>query len=477
MSNFLAIATVTATLKDLLQTTAVKDVTDHEVAVLTVRPDIAKNEAQDAKATINIYLYQVTPNAAWRNADVATRRADGTLLQRPLAALDLHYMISFYGAENEFVTQRLLGSAVRTLQAEPQLSRERIRVVANGQPILQDSNLADQVELVKFSPLHLSLEELSKIWSVFYQIPYVLSVAYQGTVVLIESDDTPQNALPVQVRNVYAVPFNQPIIEQITVKPDGNSAIIPNRPITVDKTLLIQGKRLQGGAGTLVQIGGVEVAPDSKNVSDTQIALPLNTPITLPDGTQIPLTNKLRAGAQGLQVIQRRQMGEDKDNDQQNWHRGVESNVAAFVLRPTLTNTPKTNVAGEITVTLTPVVSRKQRVVLLLNEFPAQPVKPTALPPRSRTYSFDADPRVQTWKDQTGTVVTEPGKFSGEDTTDTIKFSIPGIVPGPATYLIRVQVDGAESLLDVDPNKKLSDGTNKDNPFFNTYIGTPKVTI
>jgi len=40
-----------------------------------------------------------------------------------------------------------------------------------------------------------------------------------------------------------------------------------------------------------------------------------------------------------------------------------------------------------------------------------------------------------------------------------------------------VQVDGAESLLDVDPNKKLSDGTNKDNPFFNTYIGTPKVTI
>src|SRR2546421_3339377 len=154
MSNFLAIATVTATLKDLLQTTAVKDVTDHEVAVLTVRPDIAKNEAQDAKATINIYLYQVTPNAAWRNADVATRRADGTVLQRPMAALDLHYMISFYGNENELEPQRLLGSVVRTLQAQPFLTREQIRqTILNNAGFLGGSNLAEQVELVKFSPL------------------------------------------------------------------------------------------------------------------------------------------------------------------------------------------------------------------------------------------------------------------------------------------------------------------------------------
>src|SRR5205085_8416254 len=123
-----------------------------------------------------------------------------------------------YGAENQFVTQRLLGSAVRTLHAEPQLSREKIRRTIIAQPILNDSTLADQFELVKFTPLHLSLEELAKIWSVFYQIPYVLSVAYQGTVVLIESDDTPASILPVRERNVYAVPFNQPIIEEIRAK-------------------------------------------------------------------------------------------------------------------------------------------------------------------------------------------------------------------------------------------------------------------
>src|SRR6266702_8659206 len=205
MSNFLAIATVTATMKDLLETAAAKDVTDHEVVVLTLRPDLAKNEAQDAKATINIYLYQVTPNAAWRNADLPTRRADGTVLQRPQVALDLHYMISFYGDESQLISQRMLGSVVRTFHAQPFLTRDRIRNPIGGAtfPFLATSNLADEVELVKFSPLHLSLEELSKIWSVFFQIPYTLSVAYQGTVVLIESDDIPQSALPVRDRKIY----------------------------------------------------------------------------------------------------------------------------------------------------------------------------------------------------------------------------------------------------------------------------------
>ena len=485
MSNFLAIATVTAALKELLYSNALKDVDGADV--LTMQPDNAA-KAAGGQPRINLYLYQVTPNAAWRNADLLTRRADGTLYQRPLAALDLHYMISFYGDENELVAHRLLGSVVRTLHAEPQLTRERIRTTIDNPSFSsflnapgKESNLADQVELVKFSPLHLSLEEFAKIWSVMYQIPYVLSVAYQGTVVLIEGDGIPQSPLPVQVRKVFAVPFNHPAIEQIAVKPDGNGAVDPNGPITTDKTMLIQGKRLQGGAGTLVQIAGIEVVPDAKNVSDTQITLPLNTPITLPDGTQTPLTNKLRAGVQGLQVVQRTQMGMDKDNDQPNWHRGVESNIAAFVLRPKFTNAPDTSVAGEVTVTLTPVVSRKQRVVLLLNELSTRPPQSPALPPRSRTYSFDADPKAQTWKDQSGAVVTDPAKFSGDDTADTIKFSIPGVVPGPSIYLIRVQVDGAESALDVDTRRLIDDPANKGkkipNPFFNMYAGTPRVTI
>src|SRR5205085_262257 len=120
-----------------------------------------------------------------------TRRSNGSVSNRPLAALDLHYMISFYGNEDELVPQLLLGSIVRTLHIQPFLTRERIRatISSGNSSLLTSSNLAEQVELVKFSPLHFSLEELSRIWSVFFQIPYTLSVAYQGSVILIEGDE------------------------------------------------------------------------------------------------------------------------------------------------------------------------------------------------------------------------------------------------------------------------------------------------
>jgi hypothetical protein len=44
------------------------------------------------------------------------------------------------------------------------------------------------------------LEEQSKLWSVFFQTSHTVSVAYQASVVLIESDEAPQPALPVLKR-------------------------------------------------------------------------------------------------------------------------------------------------------------------------------------------------------------------------------------------------------------------------------------
>ena len=464
MSNYLAIATATETLRTLLSDAAGQDVPG--VQVQTTRPDLLVSKDQPTE--INIYLYQVTPNAAYRNSDLPTRRADGTVVQRPMAALDLHYMISFYGNENEVEPQRLLGSVVRTLHAQPFLTREQIRQTVLNNGFLGGSNLAEQVELVKFSPLHLSLEEFSKIWSIFYQIPYVLSVAYLASVVLIEEEISTQNALPVLTRNVYAEPFHQPVVEQIVAQPDANQTGVANRPtipITLNKTLLIQGQRLQGGPGTLVQIDGIEVLPT--NVTDTQITLALATTsgVRLRDGANVTLVDALRAGVQGLQVIHRRQMGVDTANDELNWHRGVESNVAAFVLHPTITP-PVTAAAGVVTVKLQPVVSRPQRVLLLLNEFSAAPRQPGAAP--ARAYSFVARPLDQTWKATNGQVVpnNDPSKFSDNDTTDTIAFSITGVAPGP--YLVRVQVDGAESVLDVDNNQQ--------SPTFSRFIG-PQVTV
>ena len=74
MSDYLAIAAVTATLSDALLS-AVKDVIPGtEVKVTTQRPD--EPTGPDANLPrVNLYLYQVVPNPTWRNADLPTRRS------------------------------------------------------------------------------------------------------------------------------------------------------------------------------------------------------------------------------------------------------------------------------------------------------------------------------------------------------------------------------------------------------------------
>lgn len=123
MSNFLAPATVTAALALLLEELIALDVTDFTFNVTTDRPD---ELADDSGAFVNVHLYQVTPNVQWRNDDLPTRNARGQLVQRPRAALDLHYLLSFYGDENELEPQRLLGSAMHILRAQPVLTADWI---------------------------------------------------------------------------------------------------------------------------------------------------------------------------------------------------------------------------------------------------------------------------------------------------------------------------------------------------------------
>jgi hypothetical protein len=255
---------------------------------------------------------------------------------------------------------------------------------------LATSNLADEIELVKFTPLSLSLEELSKLWSVFFQIPYTLSVAYQGTVVLIEGEDTPQTTLPVRERNVYAVPFKSPAIEQVT------SHAGESQPIVASSTLLITGKQLLGDV-TLVLLGGTERSPST--CSDTQIT--------------IPVPSDLRAGSQGLQVLHQMMIGTPAAP-----HRGVQSNVAAFVLRPQITSVSASST--EVTLQVTPTVGSTQRITLLLNE------RSTTLPV---SYTFSAPAR------------------SGD--TNTLQVPIAGVKTA-TEYFVRIQVDGAESPLDLE---------------------------
>jgi len=86
----------------------------------------------------------------------------------------------------------------RDLHAEPILSRSLLEAVSTGD--LAGSNLAQALDVVRVVPLSLTTDEMSKIWFMFSQIPYSLSLAYEARVVLIDAEDPPTLVLPVLYR-------------------------------------------------------------------------------------------------------------------------------------------------------------------------------------------------------------------------------------------------------------------------------------
>jgi hypothetical protein len=400
MANSLAIATVTATLEKLLEKPLDADVSGAKVTF--VRPDATGGGLPTTRA--NVFLYQVTPSAAARNEDLPTRSGDGRqALNRPRIGLDLHYLITFYGRETDFEPQRLLGSTVRTLHARPVLTRPQIRDAITAFPLLANSNLADDVELVKFTQTALTLEELSKLWSVFFQTQYQLSIAYQGTVVLIEADDSFRSPLPVQLRNLYVETFRPPVVEEVRALSGDDD------PILAGAAIRVRGRLLKSD-DTRLSIDGTPVAVTT--VTDTEITA---TPPSL------------TAGLHALQVEHVEQMGTPPVD-----HGGVDSNVAPMVITPRITKTgpnydvslgavtnePDGTHSRDVTLNVDPPVTAGQRVALLLNEMGGG----------THAYTFPDGPR-------TG--------------APTSALTIRASHVRPGQYLVRVRIDGADSPLDV----------------------------
>ena len=90
-----------------------------------------------------------------------------------MAALDLHYLMTFYGKAAAFEPERLLASVPRALEDRPVLTRPLINKAIAGNPgLLDGSDLDRAAEPVRAVAAALSLDELSKLWSVLFQVPY-----------------------------------------------------------------------------------------------------------------------------------------------------------------------------------------------------------------------------------------------------------------------------------------------------------------
>ncbi|PVM82184.1 DUF4255 domain-containing protein [Caulobacter endophyticus] len=401
MSDFRALATVTSTLRHVLQAAMQADVPG--ATVTTVRPG-EDNSANLPTTGVNLFLYQLTHKAFRANDDLPSQRGDGQAVRRPLAPVELHYLLSCYGDDLKLEPQRLLGSAIAFLNSQPQLTRGQIQaVVADpANSFIAGSDLAEQTDLVRFSPTNLSFDELSRLWSVFLQTHYVLSTTFKASTVMLERPVKTVAALPVQRVGLAASLIRQPQIVRVQAAAGG--------PIVPSAAIVLQGRDLDGSP-TQVEIDGAKVAAGSIGGSEVTLSLPAGL-------TAGPHTALVRLGV---------------DLGQPGGRMAYASNPATFVLQPVVTKTAsKHNVSvtgaqgsgsalrsAVIKVKLDPAVAPRQAATLEL------------LSGAAVAYSFAAPAR----------------------TTPLAELSIPieGVKAG--TYVVRVRVDGAASAVDLDASQ------------------------
>ncbi|HSS48477.1 MAG TPA: Pvc16 family protein [Thermoanaerobaculia bacterium] len=389
MSNDLAIAAATATLQQLL----LQQLKKKAARVDLLSPDNAGKATGDR---VNLFLYQTSLDAAWRNQDVPGRAKPGETAGPPLP-LNLYYLLTAFSAdpENELKSQSLFGEAMRIFHDHPVLGAEEIR---NATAIpLPGSDLDQQVERIRIVFQALSTEEIWRLWAAF-QTPYRLSAAYQVSVVLIESQRGIRAPLPVLTRGegdrgATVLTGSLPLLDAI-------APVLHLPAVRLGEDLSLTGRHLAGGTIKVVfrgPRGTGPFAPKSlKSIADGEIVASLPAPGDLPG----PAKATWPAGIYTAQVIASRTGEPDRS-----------SSELPFPLAPAITVSPLSAVHPNVTLTVTvvPNVQPGQRVSLLFGDREVPAPDAPFTPP-----------------------------------TDTLKFTVKGLAKGK--YVVRLRVDGVDSI-------------------------------
>lgn len=408
MSNALAIAAVTATLRRLL----IQEIPDLPNQNVTAKPpDRVFGGGNAASDQINLFLYQIKPNAAWRNRDIPNQTRPGESSQQPLA-LNLHYLISSSGAgDDEILSHQWLGRAMRVLHDHAVLNREEIKAA------LADNDLHEQVERVRITPLSLSVEDLSKLWTTF-TTPYRVSTAYEVSVVLIESTRPARSPLPVLDQSITLQPNLLPpfpTLTQIEIPNPQDAVRCGDGSPNSGDIITLKGYHLEPEAGEAPEVRLQHYrrqeplrSPNIENLSATHITfrLPNN-----PDPN--PLANEpLKDPNQWLVGVYRvtvaiswiRQLP-----DGSSIRETRTTNELPLAIAPRITNLSYVAATRKLTLTCTPRILPEQRTFLLISD-------------------------------------RQIARGDSEEPTNQLEFTLPPTVRA-GEYFVRLRVDGIDSLL------------------------------
>jgi len=356
VSNPLAIAATTLTLQAILQSTIVSDPADTDLTDTTVTilpPDKARGNGNANQ--LNLFLYQILPNAAWRNMNIPSQVATGETGNPPLA-LTLHYLLTAFGKDNDTTLpfgHHLLAKAMSILYDHALLGPDEIRSATSA--TFPGSDLDKQIERVRITLQPMSLEEISKLWTGLVT-QYRLSVGYEVSVMLIDSTQAKKTPLPVLTRGVKAPaslipPF--PALDQIQFPNSQTSALLGD-------SLILTGNNLDGTTVGLVfnhplWSAPVEIPPLPGGTATQVTVIIPNSPANWP------------AGFYTVSLMVQRPT--------ETYRRTT--NQLSFGLAPKITIAPPTSAGPNITYTVTcsPEVRPEQYAALLLGdqEIVAQP--------------------------------------------------------------------------------------------------------
>ncbi len=347
MSNSLALATVSSALRRQVLSAAVAAVSSATVRLGTPTAALA----DDDDALVNIHLYRVEPNTSHANTHFPNRTSGGRSLGPARLALDLHYIFSFYGDAEDFEPERMMANVMLALEKVPLLTVANITAAIADNADLGDSDLAEALSKVHVSRELMSIDDFSKVWSIFYQVPYALSLAYRMSHVAIETEDAASLSLPVARPGIWVSPFSN-------LKLDGISGTQGARaPVTWDADALIVGSGF-GQAGIGLSIDGIDFDLAGADVSPEQLQIRLEASRM---GGQ-----ELAAGAHSLRVL-----GPLKPDQPAHLRSG--SQGLSFAIVPTIsigTITASGGGAtrnGTIQLSVVPSLAEGQKAVLLLD--------------------------------------------------------------------------------------------------------------
>lgn len=436
MANALAIAAVTATLKDLLSDGVFDGDLNvlGEVQVSSQPPDTLISDQE--RNALNIFPWKVTHNAALSNMDMPSHSHGGQRVSRNRLALDIHYILTATGS-SDLNAPILMGFGMQQLHENPVLTRAAIRRSLGGATpnvtgtilpadykMLVASDLADQIESIRLVPAKTEDDELSKIWPAF-NAALRMSSLYKVSVVLIEAQTRVKPALPVRTVGLRVNPMLRPRISAVHAQEGDRDSPAAPQPVPMGGRLMIMGSGLASDH-VKVRVGTAELQPVVVQADpQTDSVFPEQISIRLPQsqgGNPIAMT----AGVQSVVV----EHLFDSDPNPGGQRTREVSPPAAVVIAPDIGSITSSLAAsattgrfsGTIDVALTHQVGAVQSVQLFLNPLPGTGT--------TTAFSIDAETRA--------------GTGSG------LRFPADDLPPG--AYLYRLSIDGAETTLDVSPS-------------------------